>query len=135
MGHASKDITDKVYTHKERSSKKQLTLPDFWVTCVLPVYYFSIRVEIRGFSQVFKDKNPPNHKGLRDLSIPDNYRLENWEAFRAFFKPYLRRSFIRGSRVRKPARFRAGRKLASALIKARAIPNLTAPACPVVPPP
>ena len=38
-----------------------------------------------------------------------NQRLENWGARRAAFRPYFLRSFIRGSRVRKPAFFSTGR--------------------------
>ena len=34
-------------------------------------------------------------------------RLENWGARRAAWRPYFLRSFMRGSRVRKPAAFRA----------------------------
>ena len=38
-----------------------------------------------------------------------NQRLENWGARRAAFRPYFLRSFIRGSRVRKPAFFSTAR--------------------------
>ena len=37
------------------------------------------------------------------LHLKINQRLENWGARRAAFRPYFLRSFIRGSRVRKPA--------------------------------
>ena len=51
-----------------------------------------------------------------------NQRLENWGARRAAFRPYFLRSFIRGSRVRKPAAFRAARLFSSASSRARATP-------------
>ncbi len=43
------------------------------------------------------------------LHLKINQRLENWGARRAAFRPYFLRSFIRGSRVRKPAFFSTGR--------------------------
>ena len=51
-----------------------------------------------------------------------NQRLENWGARRAAFRPYFLRSFIRGSRVRKPAFLMAGFRSTSALTRARAMP-------------
>ena len=51
-----------------------------------------------------------------------NQRLENWGARRAAFRPYFLRSFIRGSRVRKPAFLMAGFRSMSALTRARAMP-------------
>src|SRR5664279_649995 len=62
-------------------------------------------------------------------------RLEYWGALRAFLRPYLRRSFTRASRVRKPARFNAGRLSRSISVSAREIPRRSAPACPETPPP
>jgi hypothetical protein len=50
-------------------------------------------------------------------------------------KPYFSRSLRRGSRVRNPAAFKAGRKAASTVNKARAMPWRTAPAWPLGPPP
>ena len=44
--------------------------------------------------------------GLLEKAI---YLLENWGARRAALRPYFLRSFIRGSRVRKPAFLRIGR--------------------------
>src|ERR671918_489103 len=63
------------------------------------------------------------------------YRFEYWGAFRAFFSPYLRRSFSRASRERNPSFFRAPRREASSSMRARAMPWLRAPAWPVTPPP
>ena len=51
-----------------------------------------------------------------------NYLFENCGARRAFFSPYFFLSFIRGSRVRKPAFFRAGRYSSSTSRRAREIP-------------
>ena len=51
-----------------------------------------------------------------------NQRLENWGARRAAFRPYFLRSFIRGSRVRKPAFLMAGFRSMSALTRERAMP-------------
>src|SRR5690606_27111112 len=63
------------------------------------------------------------------------YRLENWEALRAFFKPYLWRSFMRGSRRSRPACF-SGRRYSSLTSRsARAMPCRVASAWPVKPPP
>src|SRR4029077_6785177 len=56
-------------------------------------------------------------------------------ALRALFRPYFLRSFILGSRVRRPAFFKAGRRSGSNLISARAMPCEMAPAWPLVPPP
>src|SRR5207248_3345216 len=38
------------------------------------------------------------------------YRFENWNRLRAPFCPYFLRSLIRGSRVTRPACFKAGRR-------------------------
>ena len=56
------------------------------------------------------------------------YLLENCGARRAFFKPYFFLSFIRGSRVKKPSFFSAGRLSASTSKSALAIPCRIAPA-------
>ena len=40
---------------------------------------------------------------------PERYRFEYCGALRAFLRPYLRRSFSRASRARRPAFFSAGR--------------------------
>src|SRR5436309_3558236 len=63
-------------------------------------------------------------------------RLVYCGAFRARLSPYFFRSFIRGSRVRRPA-CRSGSRFASASTsrRARAIPWRIAPAWPVTPPP
>src|SRR3546814_17765959 len=63
------------------------------------------------------------------------YRFENWKLRRAFALPYFLRSTTRGSRVRKPAPFSAGRRGGSNDISARMMPRRTAPACPDRPPP
>src|SRR6266481_3075213 len=82
-------------------------------------------------------------------SDKDNQRFENWNALRAPLRPYFLRSFMRPSRVRKPESrsFLAMALMASLpstsppdgrpnmAFKARAIPWLAAPACPVMPPP
>ncbi len=60
---------------------------------------------------------------------PVDQRLEYWGALRAFFRPYFLRSMTRGSRVRKPARLRAGRSSGSTSISARAMARRSAPAC------
>src|SRR5262245_8016583 len=70
----------------------------------------------------------PNHALLL-------YRFEYWNFDRAPGWPYFFRSFMRGSRVRKPARFNGCRSASSNSSNARAMPCLTAPACPVGPPP
>ena len=54
---------------------------------------------------------------------------------RAFFRPYFLRSMARGSRVRKPAFFSAGRSSGCTMISARAMARRSAPACPDGPPP
>ena len=55
------------------------------------------------------------------LIIAD-YLLLNWGARRAALRPYFLRSFIRGSRVRKPAFLRSLRSSALYLSRAREIP-------------
>src|ERR1700753_1094175 len=62
-------------------------------------------------------------------------RLLYWGALRAFFRPYFLRSTARGSRVRKPAFFRAGRSPGVTMINALAIASRSAPAWPDGPPP
>ena len=57
-----------------------------------------------------------------------NQRLENWGARRAAFRPYFLRSFIRGSRVRKPAFFRTERFSSLCCSRARDRPWRIAPA-------
>ncbi len=57
-----------------------------------------------------------------------NQRLLNWGARRAAFRPYFLRSFIRGSRVRKPAFFRTGRFSSLCCSRARLRPWRIAPA-------
>src|SRR3989338_10463923 len=69
------------------------------------------------------------------LDIDIGYRLLHCGALRAFFRPNLRRSFIRESRRSKRAFFKTGRRTTSSLIRARAKPCATAPACAVKPPP
>ena len=64
-----------------------------------------------------------------------NQRFEYWKRLRAPGWPYFLRSFMRGSRVRKPSALRVERRLASNCSKARAMPCRTAPAWPVGPPP
>ncbi len=54
---------------------------------------------------------------------------------RAFLSPYFLRSMARGSRVRKPAFFSAGRSSGCTRISARAIARRSAPAWPDGPPP
>ncbi len=51
-----------------------------------------------------------------------SYLLENWGARRAAFKPYFFLSFILGSRVRKPAAFRAARYSGLTFSRARETP-------------
>src|SRR3984885_9740051 len=62
-------------------------------------------------------------------------RLLYCGALRAFFRPYFLRSTARGSRVRKPAFFRAGRSSGVTRINARAIASRSAPAWADGPPP
>src|SRR6516162_4239336 len=50
------------------------------------------------------------------------YRLLYWNRLRAPGWPYFLRSRIRGSRVKSPSALRTGRKLASTVSRARAIP-------------
>lgn len=57
-----------------------------------------------------KRKQAPKIWGLLQISDRKNYLLENWGARRAAFKPYFLRSFILGSRVRKPAFFKVARR-------------------------
>ena len=54
--------------------------------------------------------------------IPISQRLENCGARRAAFRPYFLRSFIRGSRVRKPAFFRMARYSGLTSSRARLMP-------------
>lgn len=70
-------------------------------------------------------KNDPRCSGD---SLCPHYRLENWGARRAFLSPYFFRSFIRGSRVKKSARFKGERRSGSTFKSARAIPWRMAPA-------
>src|SRR5206468_2742561 len=63
------------------------------------------------------------------------YRLENWNRRRAPRWPYFLRSFMRLSRVRKPAFRRACSRVLSYLARARPRPMMMAPAWPVGPPP
>ena len=60
--------------------------------------------------------------------IADNQRLLNWGARRAALRPYFLRSFMRGSRVRKPAFLSTGRRLSSYCSSARERPWRIAPA-------
>ena len=79
---------------------------------------------------------PPDAVGAEAARPTDGgQRLEYWGALRAFFRPYFLRSLTRGSRVRKPAFFSAGRSSGSISISARAMPRRSAPAWPVMPPP
>lgn len=57
-----------------------------------------------------------------DLQRDKNYLFENWGARRAALRPYFLRSFILGSRVRKPAFLRAGRRASSYCKRARESP-------------
>ena len=68
-----------------------------------------------------RKKMPPNMGGIFEAS-QINQRLLNWGARRAAFRPYFLRSFIRGSRVRKPAAFRAARYSGLTCSRARAMP-------------
>jgi hypothetical protein len=71
------------------------------------------------------DRLPPvDRYSLGDLA----YRLVYCGALRARLSPTFLRSFIRASRVRRPARFSDGRNSSSARVSARAIPWRTAPA-------
>ena len=65
---------------------------------------------------------------LPGLRYGVNQRLLNWGARRAAFRPYFLRSFIRGSRVRKPAFFRTGRFSSFCCSRARLRPWRIAPA-------
>ena len=68
-----------------------------------------------------KQKNAPQ-SGAFFVVRATNYLFENWGARRAPLRPYFFLSFIRGSRVKKPAFLRAGLFSASAATRARAIP-------------
>src|SRR3984885_9555829 len=63
------------------------------------------------------------------------YRFENWNRLRAPGWPDFFRSFILGSRVRRPSSFKTGRIVASWASSAREIAKRIAPACPMIPPP
>src|SRR5690606_14636160 len=76
----------------------------------------------------------PASRRLR-APVDRHQRFENWGARRAALSPYFFRSFIRGSRVRRPAFFRIGRYSGSTFRSARAMPWRMAPACPLKPPP
>ena len=69
------------------------------------------------------DRAPPKAPAFRKPG-GGIQRLLYWGALRAFFRPYFLRSFTRGSRVRKPAFFSAGRSSGSISISARAIAEL-----------
>ena len=58
------------------------------------------------------------------MQVPDQ-RLLYCGALRAFFRPYFLRSIARGSRVRNPAFFNAGRSSGCTRISARAIGNIS----------
>ena len=64
----------------------------------------------------------------RRVPGPGCYRFEYCGALRAFFNPYLRRSFSRASRVRRPAFLSDGRVSGSSATSARAMPSRIAPA-------
>jgi len=61
--------------------------------------------------------------------------LLNWKLLLAFFLPNFFLSTPLGSLLNKPAAFKAGLNSGFNVIKARAIPNLAASACPFLPPP
>ena len=65
----------------------------------------------------------------------ERYRFEYCGALRAFLRPYLRRSFSRASRRRRPAFFSTPRDSGSSATSARAMPRRIAPAWPLTPPP
>ena len=71
----------------------------------------------------------------RDPRMKERKKYGLKAARRAALRPYFLRSFIRGSRVRKPALLRAGRYSSFILRRARATPWRMAPAWPVTPPP
>ena len=60
------------------------------------------------------DRIVKNKKRDAVVCISLFYLFENWGARRAFFKPYFFLSFTRGSRVKKPSFFNAGRQPSSA---------------------
>lgn len=65
----------------------------------------------------------------------NNYRFENWNRFRAFFRPHFFLSTVLESRVKKPALFKIVRKSLFTSKRALEIPCFIAPACPEIPPP
>ncbi len=69
-------------------------------------------------------RKSPETQCFRDFGAlrKRNQRLLNWGARRAALRPYFLRSFIRGSRVRKPAFLRVPRSSGSALHRAREMP-------------
>src|SRR6266849_5926783 len=74
----------------------------------------------------FGTTNQNRDNGILRSQISDlkfqTYRFENWNRLRAPFWPYFLRSLIRGSRVTRPACFKAGRRSPLYSIKARVIP-------------
>src|SRR5665213_4626093 len=70
-----------------------------------------------------------------ELHGHDNYLFEYCGALRAFLRPYFLVSFLRESRVRSPAFFRAGRTASSISRSEREMPRRRAPAWPATPPP
>jgi hypothetical protein len=64
-----------------------------------------------------------------------DYRFEYCGALRAFFRPYLRLSLIRASRVKNPRFLKYERKFGNSLIKALQRANRIACACALNPPP
>mgnify|MGYP003598032097 CR=1 FL=1 len=67
-------------------------------------------------------RGPRGHAGFAKRSSRDDKRFEYWKRLRAPGWPGFLRSFLRASRVRKPARFSVGRRSASDAISARATP-------------
>ena len=86
-----------------------------------------VSINVRGYSRITMPKVLGNSLDVKSVekqkALPKqsflyieiiNYLLENCGARRAALRPYFFLSFILGSRVRKPAFFRAGRKVSSA---------------------
>src|ERR1039457_4853376 len=87
---------------------------------------------------VWLHKLTKNHAGIGQRVLKTfrcDQRFENWKRLRAPGWPYFLRSRARGSRVRKPSAFSAGRRLASNFSSAREIPWRVAPAWPFGAPP
>src|SRR5262249_13833015 len=95
-----------------------------------------INLRFEFFRMVFFTINQKPLTGRRSpLAGPQLYLLENWKRLRAPGCPYFLRSFMRGSRVRKPSFFKVPRSSVLNSTSARAMPCWTAPAWPCGPPP